>query len=451
MKHDIVILGAGPTGLGAGHRLHNDNRKSWKIFEASSRVGGLSSSRLDKNGFTWDLGGHVLFSKSAFFNSLVEKTLGDEALVHKRDSYIKMNGRLVPFPLQYNIHRLPKKVMEDCLAGLVEVSRNGTGNRPPENFEQWIPARLGRGIAKHFMLPYNKKLWSYPLGEMGFGWVGERVALPPVAAVKRSIKTGKDQTGWGGNADFRFPLRGGTGGLMDGLARPFRKKIAFLHEAKKIDPKTKRITFQNGKRASYKSLITTMPLDHLIKNVLINPPPGVLRAAGELRYNSGWIVGIGINREIKGRRCWVYFPDKRVPFYRVTYFSHYSPCNVPKPESQASFLCETSFHPSENLTGAEVAKKTIDGLVSARFIRREEVKNIASQWKIKIPRLYPIPAQNRDAALKAINAYLKKRDIRSVGRFGGWRYEIGNVDHSFLAGHHLAGGGDMLAQKPDAT
>lgn len=447
MKHDVVILGAGPAGLGAGHRLHNDGRKSWKIFEASGRVGGLASSRLDKNGFTWDLGGHVLFSNSDFFNSLVKKTLGDEALVHRRESYIKMNGGLVPFPLQYNIHRLPKRTMEECLAGLVEVSRDGSGKTRPENFEQWISARLGHGIARHFMLPYNQKLWSYPLGDMGFGWVGERVALPPIAAIKRSIKTGKDQTGWGGNADFRFPLRGGTGGLMDGFAKPFREKIAFLHMAEKIDPKTKRITFQNGKSVNYKRLITTMPLDHLIKNVLANPPPDVVRAAGELRYNSGWIVGIGINRKIKGSRCWVYFPDKRVPFYRVTYFSNYSPYNVPEPGSQSSFLCETSFNPASKPTGSSVVKETIKGLVRARFIRDEDVKNIASQWKIKIPRLYPIPVKNRDAALQVITGYLKKHDVRSIGRFGGWRYEVGNVDHSFLAGHLAGGGGYGKAVK----
>lgn len=451
MKHDVVILGAGPAGLGAGQRLRGDGRKSWKIFEASGRVGGLASSRLDKNGFTWDLGGHVLFSKNDFFNSLVKKTLGDEALVHRRESYIKMNGRLVPFPLQYNIHRLPQRVMEDCLAGLVQVSRDGNGRAGPENFEQWISTRLGHGIAKHFMLPYNRKLWSYPLNDMGFGWVGERVALPPIAAVKRSIKTGKDQTGWGGNADFRFPLRGGTGGLMNGFAKPFREKIALLHEAKKIDPKAKTITFQNGKSASYKKLITTIPLDHLIKNVLTNPPPGVMRAADELRYNSGWVVGIGINRKIQGGRCWVYFPDKSFPFYRVTYFSNYSPYNVPYPGSQSSFLCETSFHPDEKVTGSSVLTKTIDGLVRARFIRNKEVKNIVSQWKLRIPRLYPIPAKNRDAALKPITDYLKKHDIDSIGRFGGWRYEVGNVDHSFMAGHLAGGsppGGRQITAKP---
>jgi protoporphyrinogen oxidase len=285
------------------------------------------------------------------------------------------------------------------------------------------------------MLPYNKKLWSYPLDDMGFGWVGERVALPPIESVKRSIKTGRDNTHWGGNATFRFPLHGGTGGLMDNLAKPFRKKIAFRHEAKRIDPARKLIEFKNGKRVSYRRLITSLPLDRLIKNVMTSPPPEVVRAAGELRYNSGWIVGIGINRKIKSRRCWVYFPDERFPFYRVTYFSNYSPHNVAKPGEQSSFLCETAFSPGLKTDGSSVVEATIDGLVRARLISDADRKRIATKWKIRIPRLYPIPAINRDASLKTIENYLEKHGIKSVGRFGGWRYEVGNMDHSFMAGY----------------
>ena len=382
----------------------------------------------------------MLFSKSAFFNSLVKKTLGDSALIHKRESFIKMNGRFIPFPLQYNIHRLPKRAMEDCLAGLVEIARvsGGKNKKKPQNFEQWIYAKLGAGMAKHFMLPYNKKLWTVPLTGMGFGWVGDRVALPPVESVKRSIKSGQDETGWGGNATFRFPLTGGTGALFEKIAEPFMQRIAFRHEAQSIDPKKKTVCFKNGKSVNYKKLITTMPLDHLIKNVLANPPPEVVRAAGELRYNSGWMVGIGINKKVKSGRCWVYFPDNQIPFYRVTYFSNYSPHNVAKPGTQSSFLCETSFSPNQKITGSSIVEATIDSLVQARLISKGDTKKIAAKWKIKIERLYPIPAKGRDAALTTIHGYLKSCGIKSIGRFGGWRYEAGNMDHSFMAGH-LAG------------
>ena len=62
MTGRIVILGAGPTGLGAAHRLTELGHDDWDIFEGSDHVGGLASSVTDDHGFIWDHGGHVMFS-----------------------------------------------------------------------------------------------------------------------------------------------------------------------------------------------------------------------------------------------------------------------------------------------------------------------------------------------------------------------------------------------------
>ncbi|GMT42385.1 MAG: amine oxidase [bacterium] len=449
MRYRVIILGAGPAGLGAGYNFYRRKHPSWKIFEATRRVGGLSSSRVDKNGFTWDLGGHVIFSQNSFFNSLVEKTLGRDALTIVRRSYVMMSGRFIPFPLQNNIHRLPKKAMEDCFAGMKEVSENrgraGQSGRP-KNFEQWVSQNLGVGIAKHFMLPHNRKLWAFPLDRMGFGWIDGRVALPSLKFLVRSIKTGGDETTWGPNARFRFPQGGGTGSLFSRIAEPFIENIAFRHEAAAIDPANRKVLFKDGSFAMYKNLITSAPLDVLIKKIIVDPPADVLQAAADLRFNSGWMVGIGINRKIETKRSWVYFPERKFPFYRVTYFSNYSPSHVPHPETQTSFLCEVSFGETKMVNGATVIDETVEGLVRSRLIRRDDVKRIATRWKLKINRLYPIPSLKRDAALEIIKRYLEKHGILSIGRFGGWRYEKGNMDHCFMAGYNSAA---MLCRKGD--
>ena len=58
----IVIIGGGPTGLGAAHRLSELKNENWILLEKSAKFGGLASTAIDDQGFLWDLGGHVPFS-----------------------------------------------------------------------------------------------------------------------------------------------------------------------------------------------------------------------------------------------------------------------------------------------------------------------------------------------------------------------------------------------------
>ncbi len=64
----IVVIGAGPTGIGAAWRLHELGHSNWTLLDAADAGGGLASSVVDDQGFTWDLGGHVLFSHYRYFD-----------------------------------------------------------------------------------------------------------------------------------------------------------------------------------------------------------------------------------------------------------------------------------------------------------------------------------------------------------------------------------------------
>ena len=66
-QFDYLIIGAGPTGLGAAHRLKELGVRRFAVLEANDHAGGLSASFKDSAGFTWDIGGHVLFSGNEFF------------------------------------------------------------------------------------------------------------------------------------------------------------------------------------------------------------------------------------------------------------------------------------------------------------------------------------------------------------------------------------------------
>ena len=93
---DFLIVGAGPAGLGAAYRLHRLGSESWLVVEGQDGPGGLSRSWRDEAGFTWDLGGHIVFSKQQAFNRMLEEVLPGGLLRHERRAYVRLGGRDVP-------------------------------------------------------------------------------------------------------------------------------------------------------------------------------------------------------------------------------------------------------------------------------------------------------------------------------------------------------------------
>jgi protoporphyrinogen oxidase len=206
----IVIIGGGPTGLGAAVRCHDLGHENWTLID-SAPAGGLSRSFVDAKGFTWDLGGHVIFSHYAYFDDVMEYST-QEWLTHERESWVFLEGVWVPYPFQNNIHRLPAAAKEECLDGLLEVYKEKY-TEAPKHFEEYFTRQFGKGIAKYFMSPYNFKVWAVPPSKMGVEWMGERVATVDVRRVARNVIRNTDDLGWGPNATFKFPLHGGTGGI----------------------------------------------------------------------------------------------------------------------------------------------------------------------------------------------------------------------------------------------
>lgn len=430
MEKRIVILGAGPTGIGAAYRLNELGHKNWDIYEQNDYIGGLAASFYDDMGFVWDIGGHVLFSHYDYFDRFVEGVLGDDYLAHERRSFIRIRGRWVPYPFQNNIRYLENEAVLECLVGLVEASRN---EHPAGNFREWIDAAFGKGIARHFMVPYNDKVWKFPLERMSKDWIADRVSVIDFERVLGNVILARDDVGWGPNSKFRFPLNGGTGAIFEGYRRHIEGRLHLKHRAVAIEPESKTIEFENGQRATYDAVLSSIPLDEL-SSITRGAPDSVREAASRLGVTAGVMVGLGFKKPCESDKCWMYFPESNSPFYRVTYFSNYSPNNVPD-AGHYSLVCEVSCPPSEvEKVAADAVRSTLDGLVAAGLISRDDVDAVVSTKVIKLKRSYPVPTLDRDEHLRLMLDFFEAHDVLSRGRFGGWRYEIGNTDHSFMQG-----------------
>lgn len=433
--HKIVILGAGPTGLGAGYRLKELGNSNFHIYDASSQVGGLATSYKDDKGFIWDIGGHVQFSHYKYFDDLMEKALPDGWLFHERESWVWMEERFVPYPFQNNLRYLSDESRWKCIQGLIKLYKNPSSIRPG-NFREWIDATFGDGIADIFMVPYNFKVWAFPAEDMDYNWIGERVAVTDLERVLFNVLHSKDDLSWGPNNTFRFPKNGGTGAIWEGVADLVgRENITLCKAVISIDTENKRVEFDNGTHETYDSLISTLPVDHLVTIAKLDE---LSQPVSQLKFSSSNIIGVGLSgkpSEELHKKCWMYFPEDNCPFYRVTLFSNYSPNNVPDPSVQWSLMAEVSESVKKPVNREHLISNVIEGFRNTQLIQPDH--EILSTWSFRAEHGYPTPSTGRDRALNKIHPVLESQAIYSRGRFGGWKYEVSNQDHSLMQGVEL--------------
>ena len=440
----IVIIGAGPTGLGAGYRLQELGHEDWVILEASDYVGGLATSFTDEAGFTYDIGGHVMFSHYSYYDQLVDKLMGDDYTELQREAWVWMQDRFIAYPFQNNIRSLEPQTVLECVLGLIEAQRT---EHSPGNFYEWVQAVFGAGIAEHFMLPYNFKVWATPADLMNYVWIGERVSVVDVEAILRNVILAEDKKSWGPNNVFRYPLRGGTGFLYEGLRTFVEDNLHLETPVASVDPVAKEVRTADGRRWPYDVLLSTMPLNKLI-GALDSAPEAVQQATDGLHWSGSHIVGVGLDRPANSTKNWIYFPEPEVPFYRVTYLSNYSPYITPEPD-QTLFLTETSRSSHKPESADDIVDRVVDGLVATKLMDESDRDLIATTWLCSPDMTYPVPSVTRDESLGVIQPWLRSQDIWSRGRFGAWLYEIGNMDHSTMQGVEFVN--QVLLDEPETV
>ncbi|MFC0181859.1 hypothetical protein ACFFJX_04555 [Pseudarcicella hirudinis] len=147
------------------------------------------------------------------------------------------------------------------------------------------------------------------------------------------------------------------------------------------------------------------------------------------------MIGIGLKGKPKpelATKCWMYFPESNSPYYRITVFSNYSPFNVPDINNQWSLMAEVSESECKPVDRAALIKDTVRAMIEDKLIDSEE--DIVSEFLFSTDYGYPTPSVERDSILKTVLPALEKSDIYSRGRFGAWKYEVSNQDHSLMQG-----------------
>jgi protoporphyrinogen oxidase len=453
----IVILGAGLAGLSAAYHLRAAGRQDFALFERESRPCGLVRSH--RSGpYTFDYTGHFLHLRDPAIQRLVSEWLGNRLPEVRRSSWIFSHGVYTHYPFQTNTYGLPVEVVKECLLGYIRAryesvdipareSAGGQGEPGPEySFEQWIHESFGPGIAKHFMIPYNEKLWGIHPREMATTWMGRFVPPAPIEDVLEGALTDKTAN-VGYNATFRYPADGGIETFSTELARR-AGPIRCGHEAVQIDTRARRVTFANGETIGYDVLVSTIPLPQLCAR--LSPLPDHVREAGaRLRWSSVFAVNLGLRMDGTRGRHWVYVPERRYSFYRVGCFSNAAPAMAP--EGHSSVWVEASYNAQRPLDRQRARSDAIEGLREMGWLRDE--RDIAAEWLLDIPCAYVTFDAQHAAATRTIHEYLEATGIRATGRYGRWEYS--SMEDALIHGRNAANGilgmqEDAMAPSPEA-
>lgn len=434
-----AILGAGISGLALARFLIEGGlaKGDVSLFEAAPAIGGLCASKT-VDGFTYDVtGGHILYSKDlAAMNWIKACAGGERAFVKRnRNTKIRFADRWVHYPFENGLGDLPQQANFDCLKGYVTAwhRRQVDGSAAPAAFDAWVRWRFGEGIARHFMDPYNEKVWKRPLEQLSSDWVAGRVPDAPVDDVLRS-SIGIRTEGYTHQASFFYPSHGGFQAITDGIGASVLERVRLSTPVRDL------VRGASGWRVNgeeFDRVVSTLALTDL-PGIVKHMPRAPAEAMAALEYNSITCLLVALDRAEHPDLSWIYLPHaEQGPTNRVTYMSNYAPGLAPVGKS--SLLCEVTHPGGQPYPGAELEREVIEGLEAAGVLQAREV---LFTDRTSTRHAYVVFDHGYGARRRTALEWLETVGITPLGRFG--RFEYDNSDQCVIKARELAG--RLLAQ-----
>jgi len=430
MKVKYLILGAGPTGLASALRLSQLGITDFLVIEKESKVGGLC--RTFKQGeFYFDNCTHILFTLSDRIKKLM-KEIKCQMTGYDRSAWVHAYNKRIHFPLQTSVSEFPIEKRIEVIKDIAKRHYTLHNKAMPHNYGEYLRNTFGEVLYQDFFLPYNTKLWQTDLYDMSLSWMKGRVPPLDLDILLKSLF--EPNTKWGVNSNLSYPNQRGFGEITDKLFESIpnnTERFKFNVTVTDIDSRNKFINLSDGSSIEYDTLITTIPLPLTLKMV------GLDFHEAEYRHTKVVTTAIGFREEY---RCpddrehfqWCYFGDRSVPFYRLF--------NVSAVMEQPKHMYKTYLFDHNLPAGTYVSDQTklnlfnsdVQHAIELGFMHKED--EILSWQSKESEYAYPVPTLERDEAMKRDHAKLESLKIYSRGRFGYWKYECGNTDHSILQG-----------------
>ena len=414
----VLLLGAGLTGLSAAHALEREG-VPYRLLEKLPRSGGHAVTTVDA-AYRFDRTGHLLHLRDPALRAEVLEWLEGDCVEIQRRSRIWSNGVYTRYPFQANTFGLPPAVANECVLGFVRA-HFAERRAEPRNFEEFCLAHFGDGITRHFMLPYNARLWGVPPREITSAWCQRFVPLPKLEDVIAGA-VGLNDRELGYNQSFLYPRLG-----IGELPRALEQRVSGLELGRapsRVDLRT-RVAELDGERIPFDVLVSSVPLPVLLG--LLDPLPDLVRAAAaKLRATHLYYLDVALESPPGTDFHWAYVPEAKYPFYRVGCYSHFSPALAPP--GAGSLYVELADRSEPELE--RVTREVVAGLLEMGVLKSAADVRFARLRRIDYA--YVIFDHDYYAALAVIEPFLAAERIVSTGRYGAWNYS--SMEDALLMG-----------------
>lgn len=424
MKTDVLIIGAGITGMACAYYLKRD----YLIFEKELSPGGVC--RTDKiKGFYFDRAEHFIRVPDKnvlkFFNEILGACFYRQKLI----SSVYYDGRLVPYPFQKNIYYLSGKDKLDCFKSF--INKPGRGNEKRySSFGDWALKNYGEWICRNFIFPYNKKIWQVDPFKMKSDFSFDPKLIPQISLdemLECAFLRQEDRKE--GHVQHRYYLNaGGIGAFSDRLASKV-KNVKYGKNVVKIDLKRKEVMCSDGTICGYNTLISTIPLVELVKKV--KGLPVVLRKdSGRLRYNSICVFNFALKKEIKFPQHWIYIPETETPLVRIYFLKNFNKKMCPKGKSSLSAIY--AYMPNSKTDLDKTENRIVGYLSKHGYLSADDIE---FKFRQIIKYAMPIPTIGSDRIVGRLDKFLSSHSIKTIGRYGEWKYQ--GIEHAVRDGQNI--------------
>jgi protoporphyrinogen oxidase len=423
---DYGILGAGPAGLSMALFLDGTS----EVLEADDHPGGHAASFF-QDGFTFDYGPHIMFSKNKPVLQFMIDSLAGNVHECRRKNVVSFRNRLVKYPFENALAALPLEDNLACLKGYVYNPYKAKFPKPA-NLREWLLATFGDGICERYLFPYNEKVWNIPVEDLSMLWA-DRIPNPdPEDILKSAI--GYETEGYLHQLYYHYPRKGGYQAISEAWAR--KASVTYNFRAQSLERQGDRWIVSDGsQKREFRQIVSTLPVQQLVTMTNLEIPKQVRAAISGLIVNPMFIVSLGIRGTDQDQYTAIYFPEPEFLVNRVSFPATFSPENAPQGaySIQAEITCRKESE-TWAMSDDAILEHVIEGLLSRRIIpNRESVIYRNVQRKTYS---YVVYDRNYAENTRVIREWFPQQGLHLAGRFGFVEYA--NVDGILIRNMELA-------------